>query len=262
MRHRAFLLLLCSALSLPMLAQSAPLAGSAHYTIVQGGKTTKSLGDASYSVSPVSGGYTVTSSGQMSLAQFSYRFNNTVTVDSQLNLVRDQLNGTVKGASVGFGAASDASGRELNIDVTASGKQTTNTVDRHRNTVLIPDLDPGAYMLMVRVAAEKPATAWAVIPKENGLLVPATYLPKPTLTGTLNGAPVEVEHLTAVLGAQNAVTLELYFTPSDELLEADLSLQNFYVIRDGFKLTNRPPPTPPPPGQAPTEAPGAQPQPQ
>ena len=262
MRHRALLFLFSSVLCLPALAQTAPISGSAHYNIVQGGKTTKPLGNAQYSVTPVNGGYTVVSSGEMSLAQFKYRFDNSVTVDSQLNLVHDQLNGTVKNVSVAFDAASDSSGREVQIKIDSAGKQTANTVDRHRNTVLIPDLDPAAYMLMVHIAAEKPQTAWALIPKENGLLVPATYLPKAGLSGTLNGAPVQVQHLTAVLGAQNAVTLELYFTADNQLMEADLSLQNFYVIRDGFHLTNRPPPTPPPPGQAPPEAPGAQQQPQ
>jgi hypothetical protein len=233
-----------------------PLAsGGGHYTIFQG---TKSLGEAQYSVAPISGGYTLTSSGHMSLAKFSYSFHNDATVDSSLNLVRDTLTGSVNGTkargnNISFITASDPTGREFKMNVTADGKQTTNTVDRHRNTVLVPDLDPAAYMLMVRLAIEQAPTAWALIPKETGLLVPAAFEPKDDVGATLNGANINVKHVSAALSDTNAVTLELYYKPDGQLLEADLNAQNLYVVHDGFKLTVHPAPTPPPPGQAPQQ---------
>jgi hypothetical protein len=257
----AALFLLAGMLALAQTPAPPLTPGSAHYTIFQGAK---SLGDAQYSVAPVSGGYTLTSSGHMSLAKFSYGFRNQATIDSSLNLVRDTLTGSVNGTkahgnNISFNTASDPTGREFKMNISADGKDTTNTVDRHRNTVLVPDLDPAAYMLMVRLAIEQAPTAWALIPKENGLLVPAAYEPKNDVSATLNGANINVKHVSAALSDTNSVTLELYYTPDGQLLEADLNAQNLYVVRDGFKLTVHPAPTPPPPGQAPPK-PGQTPQ--
>jgi hypothetical protein len=242
-------------------AQSpAPLAaGGAHYSIEQNGRK---LGEAQYAVAPIAGGYKVTSSGHMSLARFSYSFHNESTLDSSLNLVRDTLGGSVNGtkahaSDIAFSTASDATGRDFQIDINVAGKQTTNSIDRHRNTVLAPDLDPGAYMLMARLAIERPQTAWVLIPKENGLLVPAAYRPQSDVRGTLNGANISVNHATAALSDQNTITLELYYTPDGQLLEADLNAQNLDVVRDGFKLLDRPAPTPP--GRI-LQQPGVQPQ--
>jgi hypothetical protein len=69
----------------------------------------------------------------------------------------------------------------------------------------------------------------------------------------LNGANINVKHVSAALSDTNAVTLELYYKPDGQLLEADLNAQNLYVVHDGFKLTVHPAPTPPPPGQAPQQ---------
>jgi hypothetical protein len=237
-------------------AQSAPLpSGGARYGIMQGNKT---LGEAEYSVAPIAGGYTITSSGHMALAKFSYGFHNVCTVDSSLNLVRDALTGSVNGTkahgnNLAFKTASDPTGREFQMTISADGKQSSNTVDRHRNTVLVPDLDPGAYLLMVRLTLAQPQSAWALIPKETGLLVPAAYEPRADVRGTLNNADINVKHVTAELSDTNSVTLELYYTPDGQLLEADLNAQNLYVVRDGFKLAVHPAPTPPPPGEAPQQ---------
>lgn len=247
----------------PTLRAQAPLAaGDAHYSILQGAK---SVGDAQYAVSLIAGGYKLTSSGHMALAKFSYGFHNESTVDTSLNLVRGSLTGSVHGTkahgnNIAFNTASDPTGRAFQISISADGKQSTNTIDRHRNTVLVPDLDPSAYMLMARLAILQPQTAWALIPKETGLLVPAAYQPGSDVRGTLNGVNIDVKHASAALSDTNAITLELYYTPEGQLLEADLNAQNLDLVRDGFHLLERPAPTPPPPGQAPPP-PDVQPQP-
>ena len=250
--------LLCLA---PALAAqtAAPLPiGSSHYSIVQ---NSKKLGEAQYTVATVPGGYTLNSSGRMSLAKFSYSFHNEGTLDASLNLVRDTLSGSVNGAkahgnNIAFNTASDPTGRDLQITIADGAKQTTNTVDRHRNTVLVPDLDPAAYMLMARLAIAQPQSAWVLIPKENGLLVPAAYEPRTDVRGTLDGAGVTVKHATAELSDANSITLEIYYTADGQLLEADLNAQNLDVVKDGFALLEHPAPTPPPPGQAPPQQPG------
>ena len=246
--------LLC--LTPALFAQSpAALAGGAHYSILQGSQT---LGDTQYTITPIAGGYTMTSSGHMALAKFTYGFRSEGILDASFNLVRDTLTGSVNGgkvhaSNIAFTTTSDQTGRNFQISISADGKQSTNSVDRHRNTVLVPDLDPAAYTLMTRLAIAQPQTAWVLIPKENGLLVPAAYQPQADVQGTLNGKNVNVRHATAELSDANSITLELYYLPDGQLLEADLNAQNLDVVRDGFKLLEHPAPTPPPPGQSPQQ---------
>jgi hypothetical protein len=105
-----------------------------------------------------------------------------------------------------------------------------------------------------------------VIPKQEGLLVPADYRAQADAHGTLQGQAVLVHHTSVAVSEQNSITVELYYTNDGSLLEADLPEQNFYVIHDGFKLDSRPPYTPPrgvapPAGQRPqaNPQPGQQP---
>ncbi|WP_124847488.1 hypothetical protein [Acidipila sp. EB88] len=235
--------------------QAALTTGGAHYAITQAGKP---VGDAQFSAAPISGGKTLTSSGHLKLEKFAYSFSSTATVDAQFNLVHDQLSGSVHGAkasanNVQFTTASDATGRSFQININTDGKLTSNAVDRHRNTVLAPDLDPAAYTLMTHIALSHPQSAWVLIPKENGILVPAQYQPAADLNGTLNGQNISVKHTIVALSDQNSIVIELFYTADAQLLEADLNAQNFYVTRDGFKLLNRPKPVAPPHGQAPQQ---------
>jgi len=48
-----------------------------------------------------------------------------------------------------------------------------------------------------------------------------------------------------IVSAQNAISVELYYTSEGNLLEADLPEQNFNIVRDDFRLDNRPHYTPP-----------------
>ena len=127
----------------------------------------------------------------------------------------------------------------------------SNAVDRNQNTALLTDLDPAGYMLLAKIAMRSPTHSWGLIPKENGFLVPITFSPQPDQQGHLNGQSIPVKYVSAAVSTQNAITVELFYSPDGQLLEADLPQQNFYVIRDGFKLSNRPKPPAPPHGQAP-----------
>ncbi len=249
--HRFFFGLLL----FPLAASAAALpSAGGHFRITEEGKQ---LGEARFSVAPISGGATLQSSGSMQLNKFSYSFRNATTVDAEANLVRDELTGSVHGAqtsadNIQFSTASDPTGRFFQIRVDADGKQTTNTVDRHRNLVLAPDLDPAAYTLMAHFALAEPQTAWMLIPKQNGILVPAEYTRVAELTGTLEGRSIPVEHSVVALGGENALVIELFYTLEGTLLEADLNTQNLRVVRDGFELKNHPMPVAPPRGQAPS----------
>jgi hypothetical protein len=241
--------LCAAALSSAAFAQTATLAtGTASYTIEQNGKQ---LGTAAYTVQNAPNKYILTSNGKMTLDKFSYAFSNTQKLDTSLNLFTDQLSGVVSGKAVSFKATADPTGRQFQLDVSANGQQQNNTVDRNQNTVLLTDLDPAAYAVLTQVAMRAPSHSWALIPKENGFLVPVTFSPQPDTKGTFNGQNIAVKYVSAAISSQNAITIELFYTPDGTLLEADLPQQNFNVIRQGFHLTKRPKPPAPPHGQAP-----------
>ncbi|HEX3663412.1 MAG TPA: hypothetical protein VHU89_18395 [Acidobacteriaceae bacterium] len=242
LRLSAFLAVLVPMAALAQ-APGVPV-GSSHYTLVEADNG-KTVGSAEAAVATIPAGYLITSRGELKMAKFSYSFSNSNRLDSRLNIVRDQLTGTVNGAQVTFGLVSDATGRQFQISIDASGKTTTNTVDRHQHLALLPDLDPAAYIEMTHFALENPPTTWVIIPKENGVLVPAQYNPRPDVSATIQGRPTTVHHTSVVVSEQNGITVELYYTSDGRLLEADLPEQNFYVIEEGFHLQNRPQYEPP-----------------
>jgi hypothetical protein len=217
-------------------------AGTSHYTILQGDKN---VGSSETTVTSTGSGYTITSRGDLHMSKFNYSFTNAQTVDSQLNLVTDKISGTVNGSAVTFTVNADPSGREFHIDVNAKGEDKQNTVDRHRHLALLPDLDSAGYMLLARVGMENPEISWILIPKQDGLLVPSVYKRDADVRGRADGREIDVQHTTVTVSAQNAVNVELFYTPEGRLLEADLPQQNFFVVRDGFKLINRPKSEPP-----------------
>ncbi|HEX3469734.1 MAG TPA: hypothetical protein VHT28_01005 [Silvibacterium sp.] len=223
-------------------AQTAPLAAaSAHYGVYQGDKA---VGSGDYNIQPGPNGYTLTSHGQLKLSKFNYSFANTQRLDGDLNLVRDELDGNVNGSAVTFTANADPTGRGFQMNVSANGKQTQNTVDRHLHLVLLPDLDPAAYILLARLAIQNPPTSWILIPKQDGILVPSSITHGSSVRGQLNGTQIDVQHSTVTVGAENTINVELFYTPDSRLLEADLPQQNFSVVQDGFKLIDHPKPTP------------------
>lgn len=245
-RFSFLLALLLPAGMLPAQNQGEPApslsAGTWHFTILQGDKT---VGSTEATVTPARGGYTISSKGDLRLSKFSYSFEDTQSVDRMLNLVNDKITGSVNGNPVTFTAVADTSGREFQIDVNAKGKDTQNSVDRHRHLALLPDLDAGGYILLNQIGLENPQISWILIPKEEGLLVPSVYKRDANVRGRLNGREIDVQHTTVTVSAQNSVNVELFYSQEGKLLEADLPEQNFFVERDGFKLINRPKFAPP-----------------
>jgi hypothetical protein len=262
MRLAAFRLsALLLSLLLPAVARAqTPLAaGSGHYTVYQGDKA---VGASDYTIQLTPNGFTLTSHGKLNLTKFSYSFSNSQHLDGNLNLVSDQLSGTVNGNAVTFAVDADSTGRQFQINISANGKQTQNTVDRHQHLVLLPDLDPAAYVLLTRMAMENPPTSWILIPKENGILVPSTIIRGSSVRGQLNGSQMDVQHATISVNAENSVSVDVYYNSNGQVLEADLQQQNFFVVHDGFKLIDRPKPTAPsaPPPNSPQQGGSAPPQ--
>jgi len=220
-------------------SQTSLAPGSAHFVVYQ---QDKPVGDGDCTVQPNPDGYTITSHGKLNLTKFSYSFTNTQHLDGSLNLINNQLSGLVNGSVVNFSASSDSSGRQFQIVVSANDKQTMNTVDRHQHLVLLPDLDPAAYLLLTRVAMDKPPTSWILIPKQDGILVPSTITIGSGVHGNLNGSQIDVQHATITVSSENSIDVDLFYTPDGQVQEADLPQQNFSVVRDGFKLLEHPKP--------------------
>jgi len=223
-------------------AQTPLAADSGHFAVYQGDKV---VGASDYTIQTVPKGFNVTSRGQLKLTKFSYSFSNAQHLDGNLNLVSDQLSGNVNGSAVTFGVNADSTGRQFQINISANGKQTQNSVDRHQHLVLLPDLDSAAYVLLTQLAITNPPTSWILIPKENGILVPSSISRSSSVRGQLNGTQIDVQHATISVNAENSVSVDIFFNSAGQLLEADLPQQNFFVVRDGFKLINRPKPAAP-----------------
>lgn len=253
---RGWLPVLLLSVSLPVFGQSttgqnvALPVGQSQFTITQNGKT---VGQTESNIERLPNGYSIESHGEMGLGRFHYSFTSQNRLDPMLNVVRDRITGTVNGKEASFDVASSRDGRQFIIHTQGGGKTESNTLTRHQNLVVAPDFDAAGYVEMVHFALAQPQYSWVLLPKGKGILVPCGYVNKADVQGRLNGRPMTLRHTTVIISAQNAVSIELYYTSDGTLMEADLPEQNFYVIRNGFELLNRPQSTVPHVGTVPQQ---------
>lgn len=246
---RGWLPVLLLSVSLPVFGQSVALpAGQSQFTITQNGKT---VGQTESNIERLGNGYSIESHGEMGLGNFHYSFTSQNRLDPMLNVVQDRITGTVNGKEASFDVSSSSDGRQFIIRAQGGGKSESNTLTRHQNLVVVPDFDAAAYVEMVHFAMTQPQYSWVLLPKGNGILVPCGYVNKANVQGRLYGRPETVRHTTVIISAQNAVSIELYYTTDGTLMEADLPQENFYVVRNGFELLNRPQSTVPHVGTVP-----------
>jgi hypothetical protein len=244
------LLLLLSATTL--FAQTAALpVGAAHFVINQGNHP---VGRSDFSIQAIKQGsiatpaaYTVTSHGMLSLQNTNYSFSGSGTLDQDLALISENLNGIVNGSAVTF--AVREMGPRFAIDISADGKASQNSVNRPAQTVFFPDFDLASYEILLTMASRHPgAPLSALIPKQTGILSAATLAPQADVQATLNGAPLTVHHSSLTIGS---ITSELYYSKMNRIFEVDIPSQAFAIVQDKFQLQ----PPPPPPADA---APNAQ----
>jgi hypothetical protein len=253
---RGWLPVLLLSVSLPVFGQSVVLpAGQSQFTITQNGRT---VGQTESNIERLPNGYSIESHGEMGVGSFHYSFTSQNRLDPMLNVVEDRITGTVNGKEASFDVNTSSDGRQFLIRAQGGGKNESNTLTRHQNLVVVPDFDAAAYVEMVHFAMAQPQYSWVLLPKGNGILVPCGYVNKPDVQGRLYGRTETVRHTTVIISAQNAVSIELYYTTDGTLMEADLPQENFYVVRNGFELVNRPASTAPHVGTVPQQ--GGQPQ--
>jgi len=237
-------LLLLSACAIPSLnAQNALPADSGHFTINEGNHP---VGRSDFSIQPVHqgsiaapGAYSVNSHGTLSLKNTSYSFSSSGSLDGNLGILQEDLNGIVNGSAVTF-ALRPSGGNKFAINISASGKSYQNSLNNPGPTVFFPDFDLASYEILLNLAAGHPGTInWALIPKQTGILSAATLAPEADVQATLNAKPITVHHQSLTI---NSVTSELYYSATNRILEVDIPSQAFAIVHDSFQLQAPPPP--------------------
>jgi hypothetical protein len=224
-------------------AQMSIPADTAHFTINQG---SHAVGRTDFSIVPTKqesiatpAAYSVTSHGTLSVQNTKYSFSSSGSLDKDLSILQENLNGIVNGSAVTF--AVNPSGSNLVIDISADGRSYRNSLNRPPQTVFFPDFDLAGYDILLTIAARHPGTAIsALIPKQTGILSAATLAPQADVQGTLNGKLLTLHHTSLTT---SSVVSELYYDSGNRILEVDIPSQTFAVVRENFQL--QPPPPPP-----------------
>jgi hypothetical protein len=240
------LLTLASVVSLPAIAQS----GS--FIIAQHGNA---VGTATVTFTPDTKGYNTTSVVRVAMQGLNYNLSKTEQLTVANQLLHVQLSATVNSSAVSVTAAPDAA--QILLNVSANGRSSTVRLDSHPGAVFLPDFDPGALDTLLSLAVtQNNRGLWAILPKQSGAQ-PASVVPVQLATyadgeGTLDGKPITVHHLVAMIGGAKS---DLFSGPKNQLLQAELPQQGFALVRKGFVLT---PPAkagaPPSEPQSPTAA--------
>lgn len=205
-------------------------AQSGNFTITQHGH---SVGTASFNFTPRANGYDSTSVVKVAMTGLDYALSKTERLDSANHLDRVQLSATVNGSAVNVTAKPDAAQFLLNIS--ANGRSTTSRLDAHDAAVFLPDFDPGALETLLTLAVRQGnRDLWAIIPKQTGSMQSIQLATLPDEHGTLNGQPVTVHHLVATIAGANT---DLFSSPTNDLMQAELSQEGFALVRKGFVLT-------------------------
>jgi hypothetical protein len=214
----------------------------AHFTIHQG---EQSVGTATYDIRPDNGGYRVTSHGNLHVTNLAYAFSKTERLDQNLEIVSENLSGTVNGSAVTVDAHPDSN--KFNLNISANGQAYQNSLDRHPQTVFFPDFDLSSYEVLLRITGAHAGSPqpWALIPKQTGILMNLQLAKQPDMKGTLNGASTAVRHYTLTIGS---VSSEVFATKDGRVLEVDVPSQGFAIVRDQFQLQ-----PPAEPGAAPAQ---------
>jgi hypothetical protein len=213
-----------------VLGCAAGLAQSASFLVSQNGK---SVGTASYTFTSTQSGYNSESLVRVSMQGLNYALSKTERLDKANRLLHVVASGTVNGTAVSMTVKPDATNLLLNIS--ANGRATTTRLAAHNGAVFLPDFDPGALQtLLALTVTQRGRDLWAIIPKQAGSIAPVEMATYQQEQGTLNGKPVQVQHLRATI---NGGKTEIFAGPRNELLQAELPQQGFALVRKGFVLT-------------------------
>jgi hypothetical protein len=238
--HRTFAVFRTAPLIVVLLLGAATaFTQTGSFTVGQNGKQ---VGTASFNITRSPQGYDSSSTVRVSMPELEYALSKTEELSPSSQLIHVQLSAIVNGAAVNVTAKPDSA--QILINTSANGQSSTTRLDAHNFAIFLPDFDPGALQtLLALAAANHNRDLWAILPKQQGSIVPiqlATYADE---KGTLDGQPIAVYHLIATIAG---APTDLFASPDNQLLQAELPQQGFAVIRDGFVLTPPAKPLAPP----------------
>jgi len=204
-------------------------AQSGNFEIAQNGHA---VGSASFQFSATTDGYESTSLVKVTMQGLDYALSKNEQLSAGDQLKHAMLSAIVNGEAVSVVAAPDAA--QIVLNISANGKSTTTRLAAHPGAVFLPDFDAGALQtLLALAAAQNNRDLWVILPKEAGSIEPARLATYPDQEGTLDGKPVTVHHLEAMIAGENT---ELFAGPENQLLQAELPEGGFALIRKGFQL--------------------------
>ena len=202
----------------------------------------QSVGTASYRFKPTADGYDSTSLVHVSMQGLDYSLSKTEQLTSSNQLRHVLLSATVNNSAVNVTARPDSA--QLLLNISANGRSNTTRLTGHNSTVFLPDFDPGALETLLTLAVtNNNRDVWAVVPKQAGSVEPVTLATYADEQGTLDGKPIAVHHLVATIAG---LKTDLFSGPESQLLQAELPLEGFALVRKGFVLKPPAKPVAPP----------------
>ena len=239
-------------LSLPLLVllvaqmtngQTALPVDQGKFTVNEGsrgvGRTEFSIQIVKQGPVPTPGTYSVVSHGSIEIPSTKYSFSLSGSLDRNLAVLSENLNGVINGSAATFNVRTDDS--NFAIDISANGRTYQNSITRSAQTVFFPDFDMAAYDILLSLVAAHPSAPFsALIPKQMGILSSATFARQSDVPATWNSSTLNVHHSSLTIGS---VTNELYYS-GNKILELDVPSQTFAIVRENFQLQQPPPPPP------------------
>lgn len=192
----------------------------------------KQVGTATCNLASGPQGYQSTSIVHVSLKGLDYSLSKSERLSPAYELDEVLLSAVVNGEAVTASATPQAG--EVVLEFSASGRKSSTRLPAHQGAVMLPDFDPGALETLLAMAAERSSRdLWAIIPKNAGSVEPVQMATYADEQGTLDGKPVAVHHLVATIGGAKT---DLFSSPDNRLLQAELAQQGFALVRSGFVL--------------------------
>lgn len=204
-------------------------AQSGSFEVAQNGHV---VGTASYQFTATTDGYDSTSLVKVAMQGLDYALSKNEQLSAGNQLEHVMLSAIVNGEAVNVVAAPDAA--QILLNISANGKSSTTRLAAHAGAVFLPDFDAGALETLLALAvAQNNRDLWVILPKEAGSIEPVRLTTYPDQEGTLDGKPVTVHHMEAMIAGADT---ELYSGLENQLLQAELPEGGFVLIRKGFVL--------------------------
>lgn len=192
----------------------------------------KRVGTAGCEFTTGAQGYNSTSKVSVSMPGLDYALSKTEKLSSADELERVLLSGVVNREAVSIVAAPESN--QVVLRISANGHKTVSRLAAHPGAVMMPDFDPGALETLLALAVKHNNRGlWVIIPKKAGSIEPVELATYADEQGALDGKPLAVHHLIATIAGAKT---DLFASPENRLLQAELPEQGFVLLRNGFVL--------------------------